>query len=77
MMKKISRELADQLIQNSKPAESVVERSGDNLNVTFNLINGVTLSVRYNRESLDKTYYIKDKPRSTQRNHNGHKEKRQ
>jgi hypothetical protein len=60
-MKKISREIADQLIQKSKPAKSAIEQTGGNINVTFNLKNGMTLSVRYNRESLNKSYFLEEK----------------
>ena len=58
MMKKITREIADQLIQQSKPANSEIVQKGNNINVTFNLKNGMTLSVRYNRESLNKSYFL-------------------
>ena len=60
-MKKITREIADQLIQQSKPAKSAIEQSDGNINVTFNLKNGMTLSVRYNRESLNKSYFLEEK----------------
>jgi hypothetical protein len=60
-MKKITREIADQLIQKSKPAKSAIEQSGGNIKVTFNLKNGMTLSVRYNQESLNKSYFLEEK----------------
>jgi len=60
-MKKISREIADKLIQKSKPSKSAIEQSGSNINVTFNLKNGMTLSVRYNQESLNKSYFLEEK----------------
>ena len=60
-MKKITREIADRLVQESKPARSQIEQSGSNINVTFNLTDGKTLSVRYNKENLVKTYFIEDK----------------
>jgi hypothetical protein len=58
-MKKITREKADQLIQKSKPANSSIKQVGDDTCVIFNLKNGTRLEVKYNRESLNKTYYIK------------------
>ena len=60
-MKKISRKFADRLIQESKPAGSKIEQKGKDLNVTFNLKNGMTLSVKYNRESLNKSYFLEEK----------------
>jgi hypothetical protein len=60
-MKKITREIADQLIEQSKPAKSSVKQSGNNMRVTFNLVNGMMLEMKYNRKSLDKTYYLKEK----------------
>jgi hypothetical protein len=58
-MKKISREIADQLIQKSKPAKSRIEQSGHELCVSFNLTNGMLLLVKYNRNNLRKSYYLR------------------
>ena len=59
-MKKITRETADQLILKSKPANSSIKQSGNETCVTFNLTNGTMLEVKYNRESLNKTYFVKE-----------------
>lgn len=60
-MKKITREIADQLIEQSKPAKSSIKQSGNDMYVTFNLVNGMMLEVKYNRKNLNKTYFLKDK----------------
>jgi hypothetical protein len=57
-MKKITREIADQLIEQSKPAKSSITQDGNETCVTFNLANGTMLEVKYNRQSLNKTYFI-------------------
>lgn len=59
-MKKISREIADRLIRKSKPVQSNIDQNTRELCVTFNLLNGMLLLVRYNRRNLKKTYYIKE-----------------
>jgi len=60
-MKKITREIADQLIEQSKPANSSIKQVGNETCVTFNLANGMMLEVKYNRKNLDKTYFITEK----------------
>jgi hypothetical protein len=60
-MKKITREIADQLIQQSKPANSSIKQTANETCVTFNLTNGTMLEVKYNRKSLGKTYFITEK----------------
>lgn len=60
-MKKISREIADRLIQESHPVQSKIDQRGNELNVTFNLLNGMLLLMRYNQKELSKTYFLKEK----------------
>lgn len=59
-MKKITREIADRLIRKSKPVQSKIDQTGHELCITFNLINGMLLLVRFNRNSLNKTYFLKE-----------------
>ncbi len=59
-MKKISREIADRLIRKSKPVQSNIDQNARELCVTFNLLNGMLLLVRYNRRNLKKTYFFKE-----------------
>ena len=58
-MKKISREIADRMIQKSHPVRSKIDQEGNELCVTFNLLNGMLLLVRYNGRSLHKTYFLR------------------
>jgi hypothetical protein len=59
-MKKISREIADRLIRKSNPVQSRIDQNAYELCVTFNLLNGMLLFVRFNRNSLNKTYFLKE-----------------
>jgi hypothetical protein len=59
MMKKISREKADRLIKKFIPVQSKIDQSAQELCVTFHLLNGMLLLVRYNRMNLEKTYFLK------------------
>jgi len=59
-MKKITREFADQLIQESNPVQSKIDQTPHELCVTFSLLNGMLLLVRYNRKNLNKTYFLKE-----------------
>ena len=58
-MKKISREIADRLIRKSQPVQSKIDQNAHELCVTFNLLNGMLLLVRYNRRNFKKTYFLK------------------
>ena len=60
-MKKITREFADRMIQKSNPVQSKIDQTANDLYITFNLLNGMLLLVRYNRENLNKTYFLKEK----------------
>ena len=58
-MKKITREFTDRLIQKSNPVQSKIDQTANDLYITFNLINGMLLLVRYNCKNMEKTYFLK------------------
>ena len=59
-MKKISREIADRLVDKFNPVQSKIDQTPHELCVTYSLLNGMLLLVRYNRKNLNKTYFLKE-----------------
>lgn len=58
-MKKISRKIAERLVEKFNPVQSKIDQSAHELSVTFILLNGMLLLVRYNCGNFKKSYFIK------------------